>query len=117
MWKRGGDWTHERTNYHAVLQGPGNGNRFMFLFAGGGRGVPAPLDFAWHHYAVVAVNGAADPTFYVDNVAQTIDSTFGPATMTLYPSTAPLNIGARRWIPLSVAKRCGTTGATLPLTS
>jgi serine/threonine protein kinase len=92
---KGGDWTGGALNYGVSIAGPANGNILHFLYANGIRGTISITDFNWHHCAVTARNGDADPTFYVDGVQQPILLREGSATMNLYPSTAPLYIGAQ----------------------
>ena len=92
---KGGDWTGGALNYGLGIAGPGNGNVLHFLYAGGIRGTVSITDFNWHHCAVTARNGDADAVFYVDGVQQPIGQRTGPPTIDLYPSTAPLLIGAQ----------------------
>ena len=93
--EKGGDWTGGVQNYGVTLTGTQYGNDLAFLFAGGTRHSISITDLNWHHIAVVARNGDADPTFYVDGVQQPVTYRQGPGTLILYPSTAPLHIGAQ----------------------
>ena len=92
---KGGDWTHGGLNYGVAIAGNDFNNIFHFLFAGGVRGTISITDLNWHHYAVTARHGDADPVFYVDGVLQTVTYHQGAAAINLYPSTQPLNIGAQ----------------------
>ena len=92
---KGGDWTQGGLNYGVAIAGNDFNNIFHFLFAGGVRGTISITDLNWHHYAVTARHGDADPVFYVDGVPQTVTYHQGAATINLYPSTKPLNIGAQ----------------------
>jgi hypothetical protein len=49
----------------------------------------------WHHYAIIATNGQANPVFYVDGVQQPVLSSEGVSVINLYPTTRPLQIGAQ----------------------
>jgi len=77
------------------IAAPSDGNILHFLCANGLRGTVGIADFNWHHCAVTARNGAADPLFYVDGVQQPVLWRQGAGTMNLYPSTQPLTIGAQ----------------------
>ena len=70
-------------------------NPFYFFWAGGGKGVAGVSDLGWHHYAVVATHGQTDPIFYIDGSLRPINFSFGSNTITLFPSTLPLHIGAQ----------------------
>jgi len=92
---KGGDWTGGTLNYGVAIAGPANNNVFHFLYANGLRSTVSITDTNWHHCAVTARNGDADPVFYVDGVLQPVILRQGSATINLYPSTAPLLIGAQ----------------------
>jgi serine/threonine protein kinase len=93
--EKGADWTRGVQNYGVTIAGAQSGNALVFLFAGGTRYSTSIADLNWHHIAVVARNGDADPTFYVDAVPQPVTFRQGPEKLVLYPSTAPLHIGAQ----------------------
>jgi hypothetical protein len=93
--EKGGDYTRGVENYGVALASTQWNNDLVFLFAGGTRHSTSITDLNWHHIAVVARNGDADPTFYVDGVPQPIKYRQGPGTIVLYPSTAPVHIGAQ----------------------
>jgi hypothetical protein len=74
-------------------------NTLFFAFAGGNRHSTEIADSRWHHCAVTARNGDVDPIFYIDGVRQPVirregDPGKGADKILLYPSTAPLHIGA-----------------------
>jgi Concanavalin A-like lectin/glucanases superfamily/Immunoglobulin domain/Lectin C-type domain/Chitobiase/beta-hexosaminidase C-terminal domain len=93
--EKGGDWTGGQQNYEVTLNGPQNNNTLAFAFAGGYRFSSSITDLNWHHCAVVARNGDANPVFYLDGSQQPVVSGGGAATINLYPSTRPLHIGAQ----------------------
>jgi Concanavalin A-like lectin/glucanases superfamily/Immunoglobulin domain/Immunoglobulin I-set domain/Cohesin domain len=95
---KGGDWTGGGLDYGVTITGSGNaiqGNSLTLNFAGGTRHSGIISDFNWHHCVVIATNGQADPVFYIDGVLQPILAREGAATLNLYPSTRPLQIGAQ----------------------
>jgi hypothetical protein len=93
--EKGGDFTGGVQNYAVALHNPSYNYCLHFCFAGGWRGAGSVADTnAWHHCAVVARNGDADPTFYIDGVQQPVVYSEGAGTINLYPSTRPLHIGA-----------------------
>jgi hypothetical protein len=92
---KGGDWSKGGLNYGIGISPPVYGNLFQFFYAGGNRGCGNINDTNWHHCAVVAHNGDADPTFYLDGAVQTVTERQGAAKISLYPSTKPLIIGAQ----------------------
>ncbi|MCX6922096.1 MAG: immunoglobulin domain-containing protein [Verrucomicrobia bacterium] len=91
---KGGAWNGGQTDYEFALNDTYGGAHFGFGFAGGWRGCAVTPDTAWHHYAVVAVSGQANPSFYIDGVPQTVVYSGGAATMNLISSALPLHIGA-----------------------
>ena len=94
--EKGGDWTNGQQNYAVGLNDNASNNMFFFTWNGGGRGTDGVTDFDWHHYAVVAVEGNTDPLLYIDGVLQTIDNTFGNATIDLNEATTrDLHIGSQ----------------------
>ena len=93
--EKGGDFTRGVQNYGVGIVRAQEGNYLSFWFAGGVRESISITDLNWHHIAVVAHNGDADPTFYVDGVPQPVTRRVGPGTLVLYPSTAALHIGAQ----------------------
>src|ERR1017187_3080116 len=92
---KGGDWTRGALNYGVAYASAPYDYTLHFLFAGGDRGTVSVTDLNWHHVAVVARNGDADPTFYLDGVPQPVTFSIGSPTINLYPSTEPLHIGAQ----------------------
>ena len=92
---KGGDWTRGALDYGMTITQPLWSNTLAFAFAGGARHSIAITDLNWHHVAVTARNGDADPVFYVDGVQQTVTLRQGASTIYLYPSTEPLRIGAQ----------------------
>ncbi len=72
-----------------------SGPHFAFTFAGGWRGTPVTPDLQWHHYAVVAQQGQADPGLYIDGVARPVTLRIGNGFISLNPSSQPLHIGAQ----------------------
>jgi hypothetical protein len=92
--EKGGDWTGGVQNYAVALHNPQYNYCLHFAFAGGWRGGGSVADTNWHHCAVVARNGDADPTLYIDGVQQPIIYREGATTINLYNSTRPLHIGA-----------------------
>ena len=94
--EKGGDWTGWQTEFEVGLNDTyAGGAHFGFSFAGGWRGCPVTPDTEWHHYAVVAIRGEADPILYIDGVPQTISYRGGPAEVALLESKRPLHIGAQ----------------------
>lgn len=87
--EKGGDWTQGQTDYVVGL------GWFFFTYAGGyQRADNVVRDTEWHHYAVIARDGAAQPQFYLDGVLQPITSSGGGA-IHLSSSSLPLHIGAQ----------------------
>ena len=93
--EKGGDTTGGVQNYGVALHNPAYNHCLHFTFAGGWRGAGSVADLNWHHCAVVARHGQADPTFYIDGVQQPVVYRQGAGTINLYPSTRPLHIGAQ----------------------
>jgi hypothetical protein len=96
--EKGGDWTTGSCNYGIAMHNVNN-NMFYFYYNGGGRGTDGVNDFNWHHYAVVATNGDADPALYIDGVARPVNYSFGSSTISLFASAADLHIGAQVGLP------------------
>ena len=93
--EKGGDWNiGGEPNYGVGLHSIHNW-MFYFFFRGGWRGTSGVADFNWHHYAVIASHGAANPELYIDGVARPVEFSEGAATVNLYPSSRPLHIGAQ----------------------
>jgi hypothetical protein len=94
---KGGDYTRGLVDYGVVIPSAqsGTGSTLALTFAGSTRHSTSILDLNWHHVAIVARRGDADPTFYVDGVQQPITLRQGAATVSFYPSTQPLYIGAQ----------------------
>ena len=72
-----------------------SGVKLAFTFAGGYRRSVSIANTNWHHIAVVARNGDANPTFCVDGAVTPLTDSGGAATINLYASTEPLHIGAQ----------------------
>ena len=92
---KGGDYTRGALNYGVTLNSSQWGGKLAFTFAGGYRRSVSITDLNWHHIAVVARQGDANPTFYVDGEVKSLTDSGGAATLNLYPSTEPLHIGAQ----------------------
>lgn len=95
--EKGGDWNTavgSEANYGVGLHHL-NHNMFYFFCRGGWRGTSGVNDFHWHHYAIVATNGAANPVLYLDGVARPVEFAAGAAVLDLYPSARPLHLGAQ----------------------
>jgi hypothetical protein len=95
--EKGGDWNSANggeANYGIGLHSA-NSRMFYFFYRGGWRGTPGVADSDWHHYAVVATNGTANPAFYIDGVARPVQSSSGGTPLNLFPSTRPLHLGAQ----------------------
>ena len=92
---KGGDYTRGALNYGVTLNSAQYGGKLAFTFAGGYRRSVAITDYNWHHIAVTARQGDANPTFYVDGEVKSLTDSGGAATLNLYPSTEPLHIGAQ----------------------
>ena len=95
--EKGGDWTLGQTNYGVGLNENANDNMFYFIYANGGMGVDGVTDLEWHHYAVVATNGASSSTgqFYIDGVLQSVTHFFGNPTINLNTDASVLHIGSQ----------------------
>nr|MCU0345062.1 LamG domain-containing protein [Ignavibacterium sp.] len=94
IFEKGGDWTAGTCNYGMSLHNSNN-NMFYFFFNGGWRGTDGVNDFNWHHYAVVAQHGNANPLLYIDGELKTVYYSDGAATINLTSSTLNLNIGSQ----------------------
>ena len=95
--EKGGDWNPAQSgeaNYGVGLHSINN-RMFYFFFRGGWRGTSGVADLNWHHYAIVATNGAANPGLYIDGVARPVEFSSGTAVLNLYASTRPLHLGAQ----------------------
>lgn len=90
--EKGGDWTGGQQDYALQIHGPDNG--LCLTWNGGYRIAGVINDYNWHHCAVVAVNGQADPIFYIDGVQQSISQSSG-GTINMSATTRPLHIGAQ----------------------
>lgn len=92
MVEKGGDWSRGQQNYALQIHGPDNGLCFT---CNGQYWIAGQLtNTAWHHCAVVATNGQANPVLYIDGSPQAITASNG-GVINLYPSTLPLHIGAQ----------------------
>jgi hypothetical protein len=94
--EKGGDWTLGALNYGVGIASAKFRHCLFFAFAGGNRHSTAIADEKWHHCAVTARNGDADPVFYIDGARQPVVRREDAERIQLYPSTAPLHIGALR---------------------
>ncbi|MGO8925860.1 MAG: M56 family metallopeptidase [Limisphaerales bacterium] len=92
---KGGDYTRGALNYGVTITQPQWGGALAFTFAGGARHSLGITDLNWHHCAVTARDGDVDPSFYVDGVQQPVTLRQGASTISLYASTAALDIGAQ----------------------
>jgi hypothetical protein len=95
--EKGGDWNPSQSgeaNYGVGLHSINN-RMFYFFFRGGWRGTSGVADLDWHHYAVTATNGAANPVLYVDGVPRAVEFSAGAAALNLYPGLRPLHLGAQ----------------------
>jgi tetratricopeptide (TPR) repeat protein len=92
---KGGDYTRGTLNYGLTINSPQYHSALAFTFAGGYRRSTSITDLDWHHVAVTARNGDENPTFYLDGVGQPITDRGWPRSISLYPSTEPLQIGAQ----------------------
>ena len=92
--EKGGYFTDPTLNYAVNLGAASWNYSLQFSFAGGWRGGGSINDLNWHHCAVVARQGDANPTFYIDGVQQPTVYSQGAATIDLVPSTLPLHLGA-----------------------
>jgi hypothetical protein len=94
--EKGGDWNIGETNYGISLHGNYNNHMFYFIFHGGWRGTSGVADTNWHHYAVVARNGDANPTFFIDGALRPTEFSEGaPVIYMDYTSLRTLNIGGQ----------------------
>jgi hypothetical protein len=94
--EKGGDWNIGETNYGMSLHGNYNNHMFYFIFDGGWRGTSGVADTNWHHYAVVAVNGDQNPTFYIDGEVKATEFSEGASVINMnYTTLRNLNIGAQ----------------------
>lgn len=92
--EKGGDWTGGTCNYGLGLHSVNN-NMFYFFFNGGWRGTDGVNDLNWHHYAVVAKNGEANPVLYIDGLPKPVMHTSGGGTILMNNSAQDLHIGAQ----------------------
>jgi hypothetical protein len=92
--EKGGDWAIGEPNYGVGMHNLNN-NMFYFFFKGGWRGADGVSDLEWHHYAIVAAHGQANPVLYIDGVEKSVQYSEGASTINLYPSSRPLHIGAQ----------------------
>ena len=93
--EKGGDYTGGQNDYEIALNDTYSGGSFGFSSGGAARSCVVTPDTAWHHYAVVAVSGQADPILYIDGVQQAITLRSGAGTMNLVASTRALHLGAQ----------------------
>jgi hypothetical protein len=92
--EKGGDWTLSTCNYGMGLHYMFN-KMFYFYYRGGWRGTSGVQDTAWHHYAVVATQGDANPKLFIDGVQRPVEFGEGSPTIEFGTSTAALHIGAQ----------------------
>ena len=80
-----------------ALERPQFDGRLALAYSTGWQAAgPGVLDIlAWHHVALVAVDGTAEPAFYVDGAQVAISATSSPLEpVTLVPGADPLLVGA-----------------------
>ena len=93
--EKGGDWNIGETNYGFSLHVINN-KMFYFIFDGGWRGTTGVADTNWHHYAVVAIQGEADPQLFIDGVLKPVEYGEGLSTINLnHSSTRNLHLGVQ----------------------
>jgi hypothetical protein len=92
---KGGDWTGNMLNYSVCIAPPNYRNSLAFSFAGGVRGSVSINDTRWHHCAISARNGDADPVFFLDGERQPVTYRQGEPRIRLFPSRQPLYIGGQ----------------------
>jgi hypothetical protein len=92
--EKGGDWTGGTCNYGLSLHSMNN-NMFYFFFNGGWRGTEGVIDFEWHHYAVVAKQGDANPLLYIDGILRPVQFSDGVPAINLTSTTEDLHIGSQ----------------------
>jgi Protein kinase domain/Concanavalin A-like lectin/glucanases superfamily len=93
--EKGGDWISEDLDYSVAIDGEDSGDCLMFGFACGCRMAGGITDFNWHHCAVVAREGEADPDIYIDGAEQPIIYRRGDSRIHLAASRMPLHLGAQ----------------------
>jgi hypothetical protein len=69
------------------------GKHLFFTYNNYWRGGGIITDSDWHHCAIVATSGQADPVFYIDGVAQTLFCSGGDSSINLLQTSGPLQIG------------------------
>ena len=93
--EQGGDWFGGGSQQNFAVQLHGGDNKLCFTWAGGYRMGGTIIDTTnWHHCAVVAHHGDANPILYIDGQVQTITSSAG-SSINLHSTSRPLHIGAQ----------------------
>ncbi len=92
--EKGNDWTAGTCNYGMGLHNINN-NMFYFFFNGGWRGTDGVNDYNWHHYAIVAQHGAANPKLYIDGNLKPVLHSNGTNPINLSANTLDIHIGAQ----------------------
>lgn len=92
--EKGNDWTAGTCNYGLGLHNINN-NMFYFFFNGGWRGTDGVNDFNWHHYAVVAQNGEANPKLFIDGHLKPVLHSSGGGPVNLFANTKDIHIGSQ----------------------
>ena len=94
---KGNTWQSNISGYGIALHKVFN-NMFYFWYKGGFQGTDGIKDDQWHHYAVVAKNGARRPTLYIDGKLKSVTHEDGETRIELVPTpphrTINLIIGA-----------------------
>jgi hypothetical protein len=94
---KGTEWQFERSSYGLALHKVFD-NMLFFWYQGGYQGTDGIKDDQWHHYAVVAKNGARSPTLFIDGKLKSVTHEDGAPRIQLKRtpenSSIPLIIGA-----------------------
>ena len=94
---KGTEWQFERSGYGLALHKVFD-NMLFFWYHGGYQGTDGIKDDQWHHYAVVAKNGARRPTIFIDGKLKSVTREDGAPRIKLKRSpknsSIPLTIGA-----------------------
>ena len=94
---KGTEWQFERAAYGLALHKVFD-NMLFFWYLGGYQGTDGIKDDQWHHYAVIAKNGARSPTLFIDGKLKSVTHEDGAPRIKLKRSpensSIPLIIGA-----------------------
>jgi len=94
--EKGGSWAPLTNSGYGLALHEVLDNMFFFYFKDGWRGAVTVPDQDWHHYAVVAKRGDANPDLYIDGELQPIVHKGGVARkMEWTPEERPVHIGAQ----------------------